>query len=190
MIRGLSLTPPWPWVILHAGKRIENRERWSGCDYRGPIALHASGLPSGVNTWWKRAQLEQSYSPRESQRDKIDDFVALFRDIRRIASANGVAFSDAPVTLRDLCSMTGHIVGTAMLVGVVRKDGVVVIGRGASRTERALTDAERSWWFGGFALVLDDVRPLTWIPCKGALGLWKVPEDLLPALRAAYKRTT
>lgn len=46
-IRCLSLTRPWPWAILHAGKRIENRQRADGrmpslCRYRGPLLLHAA----------------------------------------------------------------------------------------------------------------------------------------------------
>jgi hypothetical protein len=40
-MRALSLTQPWPWIILHLGKRIENRSRNIG-SYRGPLLLHAS----------------------------------------------------------------------------------------------------------------------------------------------------
>lgn len=40
-MKALSLTQPWAHMILHHGKRIENRE-WKGCSYRGPILLHAS----------------------------------------------------------------------------------------------------------------------------------------------------
>lgn len=35
----LSITQPWGWAILNAGKDIENRD-WS-TDYRGVIAIHA-----------------------------------------------------------------------------------------------------------------------------------------------------
>lgn len=183
-MRGLSLTPPWPFAILRLEKRIENRERWSGCDYRGPIALHASGLPTGVNTWWARAKHEASYEPRRSQRGPLDAFIALTDQCLTLAERNGVDVESLrPVTLRKLCCMTGNIVGTADIVGVVRRDGVVVIGKGATRAERALTVVESSWWFGGFALVLDNVKPvLPFVACKGALGLWELPVEVAERL--------
>jgi hypothetical protein len=37
-MKALSVLPPWWWMILHAGKNIENRV-WS-TNYRGPIYLH------------------------------------------------------------------------------------------------------------------------------------------------------
>lgn len=40
-MRALSIRQPWLWAILHGGKTVENRD-WSGCEYRGPILLHAS----------------------------------------------------------------------------------------------------------------------------------------------------
>lgn len=36
----LSLRQPWAWMVVHGGKRIENR-KWS-TDYRGPILIHAA----------------------------------------------------------------------------------------------------------------------------------------------------
>lgn len=38
-VRALSLWRPWPWLILHAGKDVENRT-WS-TRYRGLLVLHA-----------------------------------------------------------------------------------------------------------------------------------------------------
>lgn len=40
-MRALSIRQPWLWAILHGGKTVENRD-WAGCEYRGPILLHAS----------------------------------------------------------------------------------------------------------------------------------------------------
>lgn len=39
-MKALSLTRPWPELILRCGKRIENRT-WS-TQYRGPVLLHAA----------------------------------------------------------------------------------------------------------------------------------------------------
>jgi hypothetical protein len=36
----LSIRQPWAWLILHAGKDIENRD-WP-TKYRGPFLIHAS----------------------------------------------------------------------------------------------------------------------------------------------------
>lgn len=44
-MKALSIRQPWAWLILHAGKTIENRSQaWT---YRGPIAIHA---PARIDT--------------------------------------------------------------------------------------------------------------------------------------------
>lgn len=40
MIPALSIRQPWPWLILHAGKNIENRP-WS-TRFRGRFYIHAA----------------------------------------------------------------------------------------------------------------------------------------------------
>ncbi|MCY1008547.1 ASCH domain-containing protein [Nannocystis pusilla] len=40
-MRALSIRQPWLWAILEGDKRVENRD-WAGCEYRGPVLLHAS----------------------------------------------------------------------------------------------------------------------------------------------------
>lgn len=41
-MKAISIRQPWAWAIIHAGKRIENRE-WRGApSYRGPILIHAA----------------------------------------------------------------------------------------------------------------------------------------------------
>lgn len=39
-MRALSLTQPWAWIVLHGGKRIENRV-WNTA-FRGRFLIHAS----------------------------------------------------------------------------------------------------------------------------------------------------
>lgn len=39
-MRILSVRQPWAWLIVHAGKDLENR-KW-GTPYRGAVAIHAS----------------------------------------------------------------------------------------------------------------------------------------------------
>lgn len=40
MMRALSIRQPWAWLIVHAGKDIENRS-WT-TKYRGSLLVHAS----------------------------------------------------------------------------------------------------------------------------------------------------
>ncbi|MFA4986790.1 MAG: ASCH domain-containing protein [Candidatus Brocadiia bacterium] len=45
-MKALSIRQPWAWLILHGGKRIENRE-WS-TNFRGCFLIHASkGMTPG-----------------------------------------------------------------------------------------------------------------------------------------------
>ena len=48
-------------------------------------------------------------------------------------------------------------------------------------------EAPKSLWETpeNFGLVLADVRPLPFVPCKGALGFWKVPADVQARIREA-----
>lgn len=39
-VKAISIRQPWAWLILNAGKDIENRD-WR-TSYRGPILIHAS----------------------------------------------------------------------------------------------------------------------------------------------------
>jgi len=39
-MKAISIRQPWAWLILHAGKDIENRT-WA-TTYRGPILIHAA----------------------------------------------------------------------------------------------------------------------------------------------------
>lgn len=55
---------------------------------------------------------------------------------------------------------------------------VTLGGRATTATVRAMTPAEERWWMGGFALVLDDVRPTPFVPCVGHLGFFAVPDNV------------
>ncbi|MBN8749487.1 MAG: ASCH domain-containing protein [Variovorax sp.] len=39
-MKALSIRQPWAWLILNAGKDIENRQWWTS--FRGPVLLHAA----------------------------------------------------------------------------------------------------------------------------------------------------
>lgn len=148
-MKALSIRQPWAWAIVHAGKRIENRD-WRGCSYRGPILLHAS-------KWWR-------------DEDVIDDFRSFRREIPQSVKS---------LTLSELRAQTGGIVGRARIDGVIRTDADFAA---YAADMHGGVQKNRVWWRGGFALVLTDVTPLPFIPCRGALGLFDVPDSFGVAL--------
>jgi hypothetical protein len=172
-MKALSLTQPWAFCILHLGKRIENRTAWKGCSYRGPILLHAAKSVGTREDF--DATVEQigeivggdSWPVAVDVRSMVEKF-AIDRDYK-----NGGAWHrwmPAPGLLR------GGIIGRARIVGVVREG------------ERVADERQRAWWFGGFALVLADVEPLPFVPWKGALGLFEIPDDYAAQAAAGEER--
>ena len=131
-MKALSIRQPWAWAILHAGKRIENRD-WRGCYYRGPLLIHAA-KGCGV------AECEDAIG-----------------SILKIEDCRETVLKTWPgrVTVER-----GGIVGVCRLVDVV-------------------TASRDPWFCGPLGLVLADVRPLPFVPFKGALGLFDVPDHLV-----------
>jgi len=170
--RALSILQPWAHAIVHLGKRIENREWRNGCSYRGEILIHASKWPTA-------GERSESFA----------EFVGQAQEVARIANATNAPRS-GPFTLNQMLETRGRIIGRARIVGEVFVDmtGKPRVCDGADRgiETRDLTETERAWWTGGFALVLADVSPVSPVPCRGALGLWDVPEEV----RAAITRAT
>jgi hypothetical protein len=61
----------------------------------------------------------------------------------------------------------GKIVGVAEIVGAVE-------------------ESESPWFFGPLGLQLAFAKPsAAWVPCRGALGFWRVPPDVLEQLGKA-----
>lgn len=150
-IKCLSLTCPWPDSIIYGGKPVENRLAWKGSSFRGQLLLHAA---KGM---------------------KISDynFVVRFVEERYIAWK--------PRPIEQL--VRGAIVCVVNVVDVIMPGGLVHGGEGyppsRAGTERHRL-ADNPYYMGGFALVLEDVRPLrTPIPYKGAQGLFWVPTSTL-----------
>lgn len=159
--RALSIMQPWAHAIVHLGKTIENRD-WRKCDFRGEILIHAS---KGIGT-------------------KSHFAMACAMVLDAISPAL------PPEETREVGLLRGGIVGRARIVGVVdnlrcNERWRARIGAPTFAETRDLTPAESVWWTGGFALVLDDVEPVPFVPCKGALGLWRVPDDVRRAIERA-----
>ena len=94
-MRALSIRAPWWWMILHAGKDVENREWFTR--YRGPVLIHAS-------KWWRAGEVRADIA-------WIDARIGLPAGMRARLLAGDDLF---------LRALGGHVVGRAEMTGCVR----------------------------------------------------------------------
>lgn len=73
------------------------------------------------------------------------------------------------------------------LLGGIYLTGIVAVARLAD----VVTEATSPWFDGPVGWVLDDVTELPRpVPCKGAQGLWQVPEDIAGRVREQWLEAT
>lgn len=58
---------------------------------------------------------------------------------------------------------------------------------GMARIVDCVTAMESDWFFGRYGFVLEDAFPVDLIPCRGQLGFFVPPEEVLPKLAAAIR---
>lgn len=154
VVRALSLRQPWATAVLQ-GKSIENR-RWS-TSFRGEFLIHAA---------------------KGCTRVEYDDALAWIG----LAAGSNMPF---PETVKGL--PLGGIVGRATLVDVIKPHTEPITWTVQAPTEPGSfrVGADLRWWMREqFGFVLSDVRPTPFVPCKGALGFWDVPGDVLAKVLA------
>ncbi len=71
----------------------------------------------------------------------------------------------------------GGFIGSALLLRYVQ-DGVRPGAAACVTDPRGDPEVWGNWYQGPVGLVLRDVRPMDFIPCKGALGFWEAPAGL------------
>jgi hypothetical protein len=154
-MKALSLRQPWAHAVLHLGKTIENRV-WS-TSFRGEFLLHAA-----------KGMTVQEY---EDAVDFCEDVLGLARCFE-IDAVLGEDFKDARMRLPF-----GGIVGRARLVDVVPPRPEIV--RPSVEAHYPPGVGEKSRWHmrEQYGFVLADVRPMPFVPWKGALGFFDVPDD-------------
>jgi hypothetical protein len=166
-VRGVTLTQPWATLVAIGAKRIETRS-WQTA-YRGLVAIHAG----------------QGLKPVGGKRGlyELCDTEPFRAVLRRWNSTIGGAFH----TIDNVHRQRGAIIAVARLVDCRKTqllEGVTVFEGGH---EWRLTDQERAFGDytpGRYAWLLADVQPLAVpVPCRGALGLWTVPEAVKEAVR-------
>jgi hypothetical protein len=162
-MRALSLRQPWATLVAVGAKRLETRG-WA-TSYRGPLAIHAA---AGLSA---------------QERGLCEGLVAGPRGAAVAAALRAAGYERAGQLPR------GALVAVVELRAVVamRADGEggVVLEGGLG----PVAEAER--WFGGYApgryaWVLGAARRLREpIPCRGALGLWRLPPGVAARLGSA-----
>lgn len=156
-MKALSLSRPWPQIIMSCGKTIENRSRRDArmpymCRHRGALLLHAA------KSWDAHAS----------------EFVAR----NELASASQIK----DLNLGDRkAHPAGAIVALCQVRGHVDPEGKVHLGPrfAAPSHTRVLDRVEALWWCGRWGLVLDRVEAVEPVVCSGSLGLWTPPDDVL-----------
>jgi hypothetical protein len=92
------------------------------------------------------------------------------------------AYSAAGVDLPAGKLLRGGIVGRAVAVGHLRPDGTAEVGSEELTAAHVRRRFDLRWWRGGHAMLLGVVEELPFVACKGALGLWTVPDEVLTEL--------
>lgn len=144
-MKALSLRQPFATLVVYYDKWIENR-RWY-TSYRGPFLIHAA---------------------KSMTRQEFDETLDFARDVL------GIARCPTERELRDKLQF-GGIIGRATLVDVV-----------GPRPEPSLLPDVRLYYPSSvvewrwhmpaqFGFVLEDVKPLTFHPCRGMLNFFDVP---------------
>jgi len=98
-MKAISIRQPWPFAILHLGKRIENRPKpWH---YRGVIAIHASGM-----------RLRKNGQPTAAERADVENAARFIQSI--VGNEQHGAMTWGRIIVES-----GAIVGTARIVDCV-----------------------------------------------------------------------
>jgi hypothetical protein len=58
---------------------------------------------------------------------------------------------------------------------------------GIARIVDCVTEMDSTWFFGRYGFVLRDAMPLPLIPCKGALGFFKLPPEVNQQVAASLR---
>lgn len=127
-------------------------------------AILCAGKTVENRTWTPpRTMLGQRFWIHVSLRGKSP--AQMYEDAQPMIELARKHATNAPaVTLRDLIEMRGHIVGSVRLVGFTR-------------------ESSSPWFFGPVGLELAEPHTCVPVPCKGSLGFFGVPADVLSKLQ-------
>lgn len=169
-MKALTVQQPWAWAIVHGGKDFENRtQAWS---YRGPLAIHAGSRVSGRGL--ESPVVEEAWARHGyADQDELADVTW--------PAGGGLSL--------------GAIIGVVDLVDAhLAQPEVLVDGLGAPACCESPWAEQSYAEHGGRTrrdivhLVLENPRSIKYpIPCKGRLGLWTPPAEVLEQLQAVTR---
>lgn len=170
----LTLRHPWPWMITSLPahpKRIENRT-WKPTGRLAPgdwFAIHGGAAP--------KAGTKAGDAYRDAIADDVDEAQDHFTII--LGSLPSDAFFPAiepPVVDESLDRLFD--------VGRFIAPGIVAVAKFGGTVE----ESDDPWFEGPIGWVLSEVMVLPEpVPCRGAQGLWSVPEDVAVLVRDGFK---
>jgi len=110
-------------------------------------------------------------SKKYDDQDGLHAFRAILRE-PPVAAEVEQFHGPGPLTLRMM--PLGAVVGVGRLARVV-----------LSENER-LSACELRWWAGPCGLIFDEMREIEPVPCKGQLGFWTMPADVIAVVRQRW----
>jgi hypothetical protein len=150
----LSIRQPWATSIVLGGKRVENRvwsERHPSRRFRGRFLIHASKeITDRDEALWRDTVANRACSEAE----------AVFSELERLRHEEPMPYTWIPSQTGDWLSDRLRLLPRGGIIGMARVVDVV-------------TESDSPWFTGPIALVLEDVRPLAFVSCKGALGFFR-----------------
>lgn len=168
-ILALTLIQPWASLIVAGPKRVENRT-WRPNPLRPGdyLAIHAG-------TWHTRrgGPIEGWAAALEIARER-----GLFAELPLLANYETIVTGERGRLYAARCN---HYLETAVPYGAVV---------GVARLVAVETEAPAAgdpWWYGPLGWRLGDVTPIEPVSCRGAQGLWTMPDDVYAAVRARWK---
>lgn len=124
------------------------------------ILYHGKDIENRPRAWRYEGRVWLHASAWWSLNSVQDDWQTVRACYREAGGQPG----DTGITWGDIKEACGSIVGSVRLCGTVEQ-------------------SESPWFFGPYGVVLADPIPLAQpVPCKGALGLFKIPDDVRGAL--------
>lgn len=173
-LRAATLTQPWAGLVASGIKPIENRDRnIAGPDLFGKrVAIHAS---------------------REIDEDVYARIIDIDGDAYRatyLDRSDGmlVAAIDTSSRWYKLSRITSAIIGVATLAAKIVGDDPDTLHAAREHLGALAGTGALKWYFGPIGYILTDIIALPEpVPCKGALGFWRVPHDKRDAIYAQLR---
>jgi hypothetical protein len=170
-MKALSLRQPWAHAVLYLGKRLENR-KWNVA-FRGEFLIHASGTVGNRGEFSDACEIISDVVDELAWVDFRDRFLGITTDL----SNNALFIPSKEMEL-------GGIVGRARIVDVIApclaRTAISPVKKPRSFRDAFARRCRHTWHAPEqHAFVLDDVKRTPFVPCKGALSFFEVPEDIL-----------